>query len=322
MPHTGRDRHEHPARHPSAAELDAWLAPLDESDPCGPDLEYDNDFLDLVQAVAGKPETQFAAAEAPDWSAVQQGAEQLSLRTRDLRIAGWWLRARLRTEGFAALPAGLQLMVQLLSQWWDELHPRLDDDGDAFARANVLAEFASLDSLLGDVRQALVLDDRTIGQVSVRDIEIAQGRLAARDDETPLSAAQIEQMLRDAARDDPALATRATEARAALAELEQLFADRTAGTPQPDFAPLQDMLDAVAALSPTIAAATDDLEPFDFDTGSADVADEPAPRRPHRPTARSPAATTRCVRSSASAATCRPTSPRTPRSSCCAGPSA
>jgi type VI secretion system protein ImpA len=41
------------------AQVEGWLQPLDgESAPCGPDLEYDNAFLELTQAAQGKPESQ------------------------------------------------------------------------------------------------------------------------------------------------------------------------------------------------------------------------------------------------------------------------
>lgn len=259
-------------------ELDAWLAPLDDADACGPDLEYDADFMALEQAVAGKPETQFAAAEPPDWADVLQQAESLNQRTRDLRVARWWLRARLRTEGFAALPAGLTLMARLLSQWWDELHPRLED-GDAAARANVLADFASLDGLLGDLRQARVLDHALIGQVSVREIEIAQGRLAARDDEMPPAASQIRSMLADAAAEEPALATRAAEAVAALDELEQAFTARAEFAPGRDFTLVREMLQAVVALSPAAEAADEGFDFAALDTADAAPPAAPAARR-------------------------------------------
>jgi type VI secretion system protein ImpA len=44
-----------------AAQVDAWLEPLGDP-PCGPDLEYDNSFLELIKAAEGKPETQFGPA--------------------------------------------------------------------------------------------------------------------------------------------------------------------------------------------------------------------------------------------------------------------
>ncbi|MDR7272995.1 type VI secretion system protein ImpA [Pelomonas saccharophila] len=265
--------------------LAPWLQPVSEDDPCGPDLEYDNDFLALTQAAAGKPETQFAPAEPPDWRAVRSGADDINGRSRDLRVANLLLRARLRLEGFAVLAPGLRLFEELLTRWWDELHPRLDD-GDAFGRINVLGELNSLDATLGDVRASLVLNDRGIGQISVRDIEIAMGDLQARDDESVPSRGQIENMLADAVAGYPQLATQAPAALAALESLGACLAVRLNYGDLPDFSALRTMLDAVAAVSPrpvSIDASADDLAGMLNDLGIAqggDAGDDaPAPAR-------------------------------------------
>lgn len=265
--------------------LAPWLQPVSEDDPCGPDLEYDNDFLALTQAAAGKPETQFAPAEPPDWRAVRSGAEEINGRSRDLRVANLLLRARLRLEGFAVLAPGLRLFEALLTTWWEELHPRLDD-GDAFARINVLNELTSLDATLGDVRASLVLNDRGIGQISVRDIEIAMGDLQARDDESVPSRGQIESMLADAVAGYPHLASQATAAVAALDSLVACLSVRLNYGDVPDFSALRGMLDAVVAVSPrpaSIEASADDLAGMLNDLGIAqggDAADDtPAPTR-------------------------------------------
>jgi len=255
--------------------LAPWLVGVSEDDVCGPDLEYDNDFLALTQAAAGKPESQFAAAEPPDWRAVRSLAEDLNNRTRDLRVANLWLRARLRLEGFAVLAPGLRVFEQLLTRWWDELHPR-PDDGDAYARVNLLGELSSLDSTLGDIRASLVLDDRGIGQISVRDIEIAMGDLAPRDDESTPSRGQIESMLADAVADNPQVNTQASEALAALDALVECLSTRLGYGEQPDFSALRTMLDSVAAVSPSPAstdAASDDLAGMLNDLGIEDGGD-------------------------------------------------
>ncbi len=264
------------AQSPSDPALAPWLEPVSEDDPCGPDLEYDNDFLALSQAAAGKPETQFAPAEPPDWRAVLSQAEELNTRTHDLRVANLWLRARLRLEGFAALAPGLRLFEQLMVRWWDELHPR-PDDGDAYARVNLLNELASAESTLGDVRASLVLNDRAIGQISVRDIEIAMGDLVARDDESPPSRGAIESMLADAVADNPQVNTQATEALAALDALVECLSTRLGYGEQPDFSALRSMLDSVAAVSPQAAstdADADDLAGMLGDLGITDGEDE------------------------------------------------
>jgi type VI secretion system protein ImpA len=184
-------------------------------------------------------------------------AEELNSRTRDLRVANLWLRARLRLDSFAVLAPGLHLFEYLLTRWWDELHPRLDD-GDAFARVNVLSELASLDVTLGDVRASLVLNDRSIGQLSVRDIEIAVGDLVARDDESTPSRGQVESMLADAVADNPQVSTQATEAIAALASLNECLSLRLGFGELPDFSPLRTMLDSIVSVSPRPAGADDE----------------------------------------------------------------
>ncbi len=271
------------------ATLAPWLAELDRDAPCGSNLEYENTFLSLTQAAVGKPETQFSAAEPPDWAQVQSLAEELNGSSHDLRIALLWLRARLRRDGLEVLAPTLQLMRVWLSRWWEPLHPQLDD-GDAYARINVLAELNSLSSVLGDVRQAWVLNDRSIGSIAVRDIEIALGTLLPRDDESPMPRSQIEAMLTDAVASKPALARQASDALAALARLSEcLTAERSEGgaglsyAELPDFSLLRQMLEAVAELTPEPSGADDgesdgDLSALLGSLGIEDSSRQAAPR--------------------------------------------
>lgn len=262
---------------PDDATFGPWLASLGDDTPCGEDLEYDNDYLELTQAAAGKPETQFSPAEPPDWNQVLQLAESLNGRSHDLRIATFWLRARLRREGFAVLAPTLQLFKEWTSRWWQELHPRLDD-GDAYPRVNALAELGNLATALGDLRASLVLSDRSIGQIAVRDIEIALGTLAPRDDESPMSRDQIEAMLRDAA----LAGNPAKDALEALDEMVSALGDQGLSSYDlPDLSSLKDMLRAVDSVMPQ---AEDDSGDTDLDSllsGMGDDAgdDSPAPAR-------------------------------------------
>jgi type VI secretion system protein ImpA len=250
--------------------VDGWLEPLGEP-PCGEDLEYDNAFLNLTQAAAGKPETQFAEAEPPDWRSVRSAAEDLFGRTRDLRVALFWARAMLAMEGALSLPDSLRLVHGLLDRFWDGLYP-LPDDGDAYARVNALNDMCSGGGLLGDLRQSLIISSRAIGELRGRDVELALGRIEPREDESPPGRDQVEQMLRDAVAENPALANFAQQSIARLGRINDVMQERVGYGSAPDLQPLIDLLTAVQGLMPRPVAAYDDSAAFDSDTSfSGDV---------------------------------------------------
>lgn len=229
-----------------------FLSPLpDEAAPCGPDLEYDAAFLALTQAAAGKPETQWAAAEPPDWREVRSQAEALFERTRDLRVAVLWARAAVHLDGFAALPQGLHLLHGLMAEFWDTLHPLPDpDDHDPYARMNALAVLPQPDGLIGDLRQAVLFQQRGVGELRVRDIEVALGLLPARSDETAITRPQLEQMLADALAAEPGLRHQVQAALDRTKALIALLNDHVGIENAVDLKPLYSQLNAVAGVLP------------------------------------------------------------------------
>ena len=259
--------------------IDTWLEPLSES-ACGEDLEYDNEFIALVKAAAGKAETQFSAAEPPDWRQVRALTEGIFERTRDLRVAILWVRAVLSLDGARTLPDGMRLIHGLLQRYWDELHPRPDpDDGDAFARINALTEMASAASLHGDLRQSLIVRNRSIGELRGRDIELALGLLEPRADENPMPADAVRQMLAAATADDPALANLATGVLDEIQRISALMQERVGYERAPDLQPLTAFFSGLARLLPSGGGAAEASDSQGADSAGDFVADSSgAPR--------------------------------------------
>jgi type VI secretion system protein ImpA len=254
--------------------LDAWLEPLD-GEACGDDLEYDASFLELDQAAAGKPETQFAPAEPPQWPQVRELAEGLLSRTRDLRVGMLWGRAALNLDGLEALAPTLKLLNGWLERFWDEVHPRNDpDDGDTFARLSVMGGLDKLDGLLGDVRQCLVLPDRRLGGLRIREIEIALDRLPRRDDESPRTLGQIQGLLSEL----PDLTSRIRgsqiEAADALKQFQRTMNDRFGIEMSVDVRALRGMLDALKQALPDEADEAGDDGDAGGDGGAESEGDE------------------------------------------------
>ena len=241
------------------ALVSAWLQPLDdESAPCGADLEYDAGFLELTQASVGKPETQFGPGEPPDWRGVQKHAESLLDRSRDLRVAIYWLRGSLALHGYAALLPGLRLVTGLLSQLWDHVHPQPDpDDGDPYARANALAVLSSGGGLIGDLRTCAVVRDRAVGQVMGREVEIACGLSPTVGEESDPGKDSITRMFAAVTERDATLRAHALACVDAVAELRSTIDDRFGSWETPDFAPLTAFVRGVASLMPSEVSPSD-----------------------------------------------------------------
>jgi type VI secretion system protein ImpA len=163
------------------ADFDRFLVPLDGDSPCGPDCEYENDFLALTQAAAGKPEQQFGdtviPAVEPDWQEVDRLARALLARTKDLRVVVSLTLANAQRHGISDFAAGLKLAHQLCEQFWDTVHPRVmvDGDDDPYLRLNAIAAFFSGSEFSGEDRLTQALRNAVLvkqpQQLTLRDLE-------------------------------------------------------------------------------------------------------------------------------------------------------
>ncbi len=235
-----------------AVRIQGWLRALpDEAAPCGADLEYDNDFLAITKAAAGKPESQFGAAEPPNWRAVAELAEGMFERTRDLRLAILWLRANLHLHGYGALPVGLTLLNGLMEGHWDQLHPRPDpDDGDMYARVNAITFLRDPEGVIGDLRATRIVQDRAIGELTVRAVELALGLSPPREGESEMSKDPVSLMVRAAVEKTPALRAQCLDALALTRRLMSLVSDKFNRDDAPDLRPLYSLVNGVASLLP------------------------------------------------------------------------
>jgi type VI secretion system protein ImpA len=177
----------------SAIDIEKFLQPISDDEPCGPNLEYDSEFLALGRAalpqsddsmVEGKKK---AAPEPPKWRGVASAAETLLGRTKDLRIAMHLTRARLNTHGLPGLADGVALIKGLLTEFWDSVYPQLDaeDDNDPTLRVNSLDALSDVNGIVGDLRVIALVQAKRAGQYSLRDIRVAAGEQPAPEGTEP-----------------------------------------------------------------------------------------------------------------------------------------
>ena len=234
------------------ADDTAWMEPVSDGSPTGPNLELDPEFGALERAAQGKPEQQYGdtiiAAADPDWKEVETQALALLDRTRDLRVLGHLAVARLHLAGLADFAAEFATIRQLLATAWQQVHPQLDpeDNNDPTLRANALLRLAHPSFVLRHIRDMPLASSPRLGRFSWRDIGLATGALEAdADQERP-----NEGMIRSAFQDSDM--NRLAELRAAaLATAEQataiaaMFDEHTGYGTGPDFAPFTRLLTEV-----------------------------------------------------------------------------
>ncbi|MBP5857777.1 type VI secretion system protein TssA [Marivibrio halodurans] len=115
---------------------EALLAELTGKDgPCGPSLRYDPLF-DRIRA-ARREEADLPQGvwerdiKHAEWATVRDlCTEALATRSKDLHLAFWLAEAWTHLEGFRGFRRGIDLAASLCEDYWEDLHPRIDEDGD------------------------------------------------------------------------------------------------------------------------------------------------------------------------------------------------
>lgn len=92
-----------------------------------------------------------------DWDTVIKTAvDALETKTKDLRIAGWLAEAWTAKFGVPGCTHGIELLRALVEQFWDTIHPPIDEDGDFDAR---IAPFGWLNAQLAERLKRVTLID-------------------------------------------------------------------------------------------------------------------------------------------------------------------
>jgi len=115
---------------------DNLLNPIPGENPSGEDLRYAPIYDQIKEA--RREEEGYEPGQwvkTADYLLVTKlASEAIASRSKDLQIAAWLTDALLRTEGFAGLKQGLNLLHGLVGTFWETLYPQLED-GDAELRA-------------------------------------------------------------------------------------------------------------------------------------------------------------------------------------------
>ena len=112
-------------------DFDALLQPIPGDNPAGRDIRYEGPYDIIREARRAEPVLDQKPSEIKkaDWNVVVEHATAtLSTQSKDLQIAVWLCEALINQHGFAGLRDGLYLLNALLQQFWDSVHPGIEDE--------------------------------------------------------------------------------------------------------------------------------------------------------------------------------------------------
>ena len=118
----------------------AILNPFEGENSAGENLRYSQTYDAIAEArreddvfeVASDAERKIA-----DWPSVHALAiEALTTKSKDIQLAVWLMEALIHMEGFPGLNAGLEVLIGLLENFWENAYPEIEDD-DLLVHENI-----------------------------------------------------------------------------------------------------------------------------------------------------------------------------------------
>jgi type VI secretion system protein ImpA len=155
-----------------------YLVVISEVEPCGPNLEYDPEYVALQARMIPKGDAQYGdfvkVPEEPSWGEIERECRQMLLRSRDITILLLLLRCRIHLLQARGLREVLEILLGWLEQYPDHVHPQLTIDGeyDPTVRANALLALVDPEGILGGLRE-IVLAKSSAMRLQIRDVERA-----------------------------------------------------------------------------------------------------------------------------------------------------
>lgn len=153
---------------PEVLDFQRLLAPISDDHPAGSALRGDPSLSaafyqirDASKAARDAERRAFAYSllsetereeepkpDTPDWQIVlEDSADIIAEKSKDLWIAAWMIEALVRQHDFAGLRDGFRLVRELCERYWGDLHPRPDiDEGEDISET--LSQMSSLNGIL------------------------------------------------------------------------------------------------------------------------------------------------------------------------------
>ena len=138
--------------------VDSLIEHISTEKPCGDDIGYDPNFIELEKMLVPKSKQERfgeePAALEPEWNRIEARCLELLKRSKDLRVIVALTLALLKREGLPGFRDGLLVLTGILKQDWKLVYPRLEDNNPT-QRVNIVSAITTPQGTMGDPYQFL-----------------------------------------------------------------------------------------------------------------------------------------------------------------------
>lgn len=157
-----------------------YIDSISKDNSVGFNVEYDPDYLNLLDLVRDKPEQQYGdiiiEAKEKDWEKVFNISSDILLeKSKDLNVMSYFSLSSIYCYGVDGLYSSLRVIYDNLNLYWDDLYPSLYDEDNSLDpdyRVNSLSLFNSNDGIIKALKNSVLVKNRlTNNSYTFREIE-------------------------------------------------------------------------------------------------------------------------------------------------------
>lgn len=153
-----------------AVDVETLLEPVSEDNPVGENLEYDSERQEIEAAFETSAAGGAANEGDTDWRAIVRMIEGQSARTKDISLAIYLMRAGARMAQIDIVETGAKFLAGLVGNYWDTVHPQLEEYGFQGRKAPCEA-LTRIGEFLGPLKGIILIRHPRLGEYSSVDIE-------------------------------------------------------------------------------------------------------------------------------------------------------
>ncbi len=157
-----------------------YVDPISRDNAVGSNVEYDSDYLNLLDLVRDKPEQQYGdviiEAKEKDWEKIFNISSDILLeKSKDLNVMSVFTLSSIYYYGVDGFYSSLKIIYENLNLYWDDTYPSLYDEDnnlDADYRINALSLLNSNEGIIKALKSSVLVKNRLINKsYTFKDIE-------------------------------------------------------------------------------------------------------------------------------------------------------